>query len=58
MSSGKTMDLMVAEKPFEKWQGLIAPLVPTDAYVGRSTANWLQENRLRPRPSIALDRID
>ncbi|HMN44492.1 MAG TPA: MBL fold metallo-hydrolase [Povalibacter sp.] len=35
ISAGKTMEQLVAEKPFEKWQALIAPGAPTDAYVGR-----------------------
>ena len=35
LSAGKTMEQLIAEKPFEKWKELIAFFVPTDAYVGR-----------------------
>jgi cyclase len=35
VAAGKTMEQLVAEKPFEKWKALIAPWVPTDSYVGR-----------------------
>ena len=35
ISAGKTLEQIVAEKPFEKWQGLLALSVPTNAYIGR-----------------------
>lgn len=35
VSAGKTMEQLVAEKPFEQWKDLVAFFVPTDAYVGR-----------------------
>jgi len=35
VAAGKTQEQLIAEKPFEKWQGLIAPWAKTDSYVGR-----------------------
>ena len=35
ISAGKTMEQLVAEKPFEQWKGQIVPWGKTDSYVGR-----------------------
>lgn len=35
VAASKTQEQLIAEKPFEKWKGLIAPWAKTDSYVGR-----------------------
>lgn len=35
ISEGKTLEQLVAEKPFEKWKPLIPSFMKTDSYVGR-----------------------
>jgi len=35
IAAGKTQEQLIAEKPFEKFKGLIAPWAKTDSYVGR-----------------------
>jgi cyclase len=35
ISAGKTMEQLVADKPFEKWKELIPAFMNTDSYVGR-----------------------
>lgn len=35
ISEGKTMEQLVAEKPFENWKSLIPSFMKTDSYVGR-----------------------
>jgi cyclase len=35
IAAGKSREQLVAEKPFEKWKGVLALTVPTQAYVGR-----------------------